>query len=77
MVTPFFNVTKLINSVNIDNKFIIHAHGIMINKDKERKERLETSRVSASDELNAMGYHRNTLLSSDQGNSNINTTFKL
>ena len=69
MVTPFYNGTKLINSVNNDNKFIIPAHVIMIKKDQEIKEGIETSRVSSSDGPNSMGYHRNTLLYSDEGKS--------
>ena len=39
----------------------------MIHKDQGRKERLEISRVSKSDEPNPLGFHRNTLLYYDEG----------
>ena len=65
MVISFFNGTNLINSVNNENKFIIPAHGIMINKDQDRKEGLKIYRCFPSDEPNPMDYHRNMLLSSD------------
>ena len=69
MVTPFFNGAKLINSVNNKNRLIVPSCGIMINKDQDGKEGIETSRVSPSDEPNRMSYHRNKLLYSDEGNS--------
>ena len=59
------NETKLIKSFTTNNKFISPTHDIMINKDQERKEGLERSRVFPSDEPNPMYYHRNMLLSSD------------
>ena len=43
MVTPLCNSTKFITVVHIENVFIIHAHGTMINKDQERNEGLESS----------------------------------
>ena len=69
MVTPFFNGAKLINSVNNKNRLVVPSCGIMINKDQDGKEVIETSRVSPSDEPNRMSYHRNKLLYSDEGNS--------
>ena len=69
MVTPLCNDTKFINSVNTENKFIIPDHVIIINKDQDRKEGIETSRVYPSDEPNPMGCHRNTLPFSDEGKS--------
>ena len=65
MVTSLCNGTKLITTVTTDKTFISPAHFIMINKDQDRKELLKTFRVSPSDEPNPMGYHINTLLSSD------------
>ena len=38
----------------------------MINKYQNKKEGLKTSRVSPSDEPNPVGYHSNTLPSSDE-----------
>ena len=39
----------------------------MINKEQGRKEGLEITRISSSVEPTPMDYHRNTLLSSDEG----------
>ena len=41
----------------------------MINKDQERKDGIETSMVSPSDEPNPMCYHKNKLLSYDEVSS--------
>ena len=62
MMTPLCNETKLIAWVNTENIFFIPAPGIMINKDQEIKEVLETSRFSPSNEPYTMGCHSDTLL---------------
>ena len=74
MVTSLCNETRLITSFNTDNKFIRPAHASMINKDQEKKEGLETSKVSPSDEPNSMDYHSNTLLYPDEGRSKASNT---
>ena len=65
MVTPLCNENKLITSVATDNKFMSPVHAIIMNKDQNITEGLVTSRVSPSNDPNSMGYHSNTLLSSD------------
>ena len=67
MVIPLCNITKVITSVTAENNFIIPAHSIMINKDQEISEGLETSRVSPSYEPNTMDCHRNALTYYDEG----------
>ena len=48
--------TKKIISVTTESKFVSPDQIIMINKDQGRKEGIEISRVSPSDEPNPMGY---------------------
>ena len=66
MVTPYFNDNKFITSVNTENNFIIPAHGIIINKDQDRKDGLKIYRCFPSDEPNPMVCHR--LLYYGEGN---------
>ena len=56
MVKPYFNDNKKIISVTTESKFVSPDQIIMINKDQGRKEGIEISRVSPSDEPNPMGY---------------------
>ena len=80
MVTPLYHDTNNIISVNTDNKFIIPSHATMINKYQGRKEGLEISRVTPSDEPHPMVHHRNKLLYYDariNKTSNTNHTKKI
>ena len=74
MATTFFNGTKKIISVPTENNFSRLAHTIIINKDQGIKEGLEISMVYPSYEPNTMGYHRNTLIYSDEGRSKVSNT---
>ena len=74
MATTFFNGTKKIISVTTENNFSRLAHTIIINKDQGIKEGLEISMVYPSYEPNTMGYHRNTLIYSDEGRSKVSNT---
>ena len=67
MVKLLCNDSKLIISVTNENKFIIPACATIINKDQNKKEGIEISRVSSSDEPNTMDYHMRTLLSYNEG----------
>ena len=66
MVTPLRNDTKYITSVTTENNLIRPAHSIIMNKDQERKEEIETYMISLMDEPNTMGYHRNMSIYFDE-----------
>ena len=70
MMAPLCNENNKIFLVATENKCFSPAQVITINKGQGRKEGLEITEGSSSDEPNTMGCHRTTLLSSGKERNN-------